>query len=249
MMSYKICVSIPIEDGNISRIEEIIAKVSIEKPALIEFRLDYLKDPNLLQSSFLQSLLALLPNHIRSILTLRNHSEGGLLMINEKKRIMFLKTMINSNPDYLDIELRSSSDTLQEVIKRAQEKDVKLIFSYHDFEKTPSFEETSQLIESYYNQLINNTQIKKELLSSCIFKFIFQADTFQDNITTLALSKEFSKRISLICFCMGSLGVLSRISCVKVNSPFTYASYKKKTAIGQINIGEMHQIFEFLFDR
>ena len=80
-----------------------------------------------------------------------------------------------------------------------------------------------------------------------IYKAKFTRLTFEDNIIPLRLCKEFSNSTQrLISFCMGSIGIFSRIMCVTVGSFLTYASLEEKTAPPQINIDKMRDIYHLL---
>ncbi|MFX1589330.1 MAG: type I 3-dehydroquinate dehydratase, partial [Promethearchaeota archaeon] len=78
-------------------------------------------------------------------------------------------------------------------------------------------------------------------------KLIFTAQKFEDNLIPLKLCKELShSNQKIISFCMGSLGIFSRLMCVLTGSFLTYASLEEKTASGQLNIRKMREIFGIL---
>ena len=151
-----------------------------------------------------------------------------------------IKTLIQAKPEYLDIEMRTDKQILDEIINLADQNNVKLIFSYHDFEKTPSFEQCLKIIQEA------STKIKN--IENVIIKIILTAQTFEDNFVPLKLCKELTqKNQQIICFCMGEEGIFSRISSVNFGSSFTYASVAESTAPGQINIESIRKIIDLLF--
>jgi 3-dehydroquinate dehydratase type I len=59
---------------------------------------------------------------------------------------------------------------------------------------------------------------------------------------------EKNKYKNVISFCMGELGIFSRIMCVIAGSFLTYASLEERTAPGQINIKNMRDFLQILSD-
>ena len=109
--------------------------------------------------------------------------------------------------------------------------------------ETMKFDETIKLIQNFSNKLNQELSLKPKKHQNYIYKVIFTAQSFEDNIIPLRLCKEFSNSThKLISFCMGTVGIFSRIMCVTVGSFLTYASLEEKTAPGQINIDKMRDI-------
>ena len=84
-------------------------------------------------------------------------------------------------------------------------------------------------------------------IKESIFKMIFTAQKFEDNLIPMKICRDLLERNkckSVISFCMGELGIFSRIMCVIAGSFLTYASLEERTAPGQINIRNMREILQ-----
>ena len=243
-MKYNICIPIPVKSANISEIKPILDKSIKKNPNLIELRFDYINNFQTLSLDFIKELMDIITSNIPVIFTFRDFSEGGQIKINQKERFKILEMLIEAKPDYIDIEINMNKNILYEFINLTSQKGVKIIYSYHNFEKTISFDETIKLIKNFGNKLIQEFSLKPKINQKNIYKVVFTAQTFEDNIIPLRLCKKFSNSTQkLISFCMGTIGIFSRIMCVTVGSFLTYASLEEKTAPGQINIDEMREIY------
>ena len=250
---FDICVTIPVRKGDFKDFEVILKQVLNLKPNLIEFRFDYIDEITKITPDFLENILKLTKPNILSIFTFRDSSEGGqydqFLPREEQTRVINL--LIEAQPEYVDIEMKSDMDSLREIIKMASDNEVKLIFSYHDFEKTPSYDLTSGILERFKDKLLDNHLIDFISFKQVIFKLIFTAQKFEDNLVPMKLCEDFTKREKdqgIISFCMGEQGIFSRVSSVKVGSFLTFASFEDATAPGQIKIELMRELHKLLFD-
>ncbi|MFX0140344.1 MAG: type I 3-dehydroquinate dehydratase [Candidatus Hodarchaeota archaeon] len=248
-MKYNLCIPIPIKYTRIKEVKPIINKAIKTEPKLIELRFDYIPDINTLSIDFLRELLNIIHPHATVIFTFRDSSEGGQIEIEQKDRFKILKMLIESEPDYLDIEMRTNKNILSEIINLTSQKGVKLIYSYHNFEKTLAYEEGIHLIQNFNEKLIQELSLEPKILQDNIYKLIFTAQQFEDNLIPLKLCKEFSNSNQrIISFCMGTLGIFSRITCVFAGSFLTYTSLEEQTAPGQIDIKKMREIYGLILN-
>ncbi|MFX1301793.1 MAG: type I 3-dehydroquinate dehydratase [Promethearchaeota archaeon] len=248
-MKYNLCIPIPIRYTRIKEVKPIINKVIKEEPNLIELRFDYISDIKTITIDFVKDLLNIIHPHAAVIFTFRDPLEGGQIEIEQDYRLKILKMFIESKPDYLDIEIRSDKNILSEILNLTSQKGVKLIYSYHNFEKTLTYEEGIHLVQNFNKKLNQELSLEPKNLKDNIYKIIFTAQNFEDNIIPLKLCKEFSNsNQKIISFCMGTLGVFSRITCVIAGSFFTYASLEEKTASGQIEIQKMREIYDLILN-
>lgn len=246
-MNEPICIAVPIRTANIENNKENIQLIKEEHPQYIEYRFDYIGNPDQITSELLELLIRLAD--VPVIFTLRRSLEGGHLEIDNSERLIILKKLIKANPQYLDIELGTSPDIIQEVIELCIEHNVKIIGSYHNFQKTEPFSEAERIIENFLVKLKVIVGDDKDMLiaDSFVFKLIFTATHFEDNLIPLRLCKKFSSQgYQIISFCMDELGIFSRIMCIKAGSLFTYAGHKDATAPGQLNITTMRSFFSFI---
>jgi 3-dehydroquinate dehydratase-1 len=106
-------------------------------------------------------------------------------------------------------------------VKRISSARTRIIVSYHNFLETPP----NEFLEKVYEEASNYGKV---------VKIVTAARNLDDNFRVLALYQKV-KTGKLLAFCMGNLGVVSRILCPLMGSPFTYASLRRgQTAPGQI---------------
>jgi len=244
-MKFNLCIPIPIKYTSIKEVKPIIDKAIKSKPNLIELRYDYISNIKTLSVDFVKALLNIIHPHAAVIFTLRDSAEGGLLKIHQKERFKILKMFIEAKPDYLDIEMNTDTNMLEEIVNLALQNEVKLIFSYHNFENTMTFDESIQLVQNFNKKLTQELSLNLKKLEDNVYKIIFTAQNFEDNLIPLKLCKELSNsNQKIISFCMGSLGQFSRIMCVLTGSFLTYTFLEENTAPGQINIKKMREIYD-----
>lgn len=158
----------------------------------------------------------------------RSAVEGGKLQ-DEGKRLDGLLEALELGADIIDIELGTKRvHTLIPVIRRK----AKCLLSFHDLQKTPSFEEMKRIVQK---------QLHAE---ADICKVVGTAHNFNDNLAILQLISAFPKD-KLVSFCMGPEGVMSRVLCPLVGGQFIYASIEKgrESAPGQLTVGSLSQIY------
>jgi 3-dehydroquinate dehydratase-1 len=248
-MKYKICVAIPIKSGNLDLNKQTIENTLRKNPDLIEFRFDYINDLKSITNSFLKELISIIPSEIPRIFTFRRKQEGGQSDLSKIERIDVLRRLIEVKPDYLDIEINSESEVLKNLINLAYDNKIRLIFSYHDFEKSITYDETAEILAKFNEKLNQELDIDLNKVSESIFKIILTARVFDDNLNVLNICKKLSQQDKkFVCFAMGEVGILSRILCVKFGSAWTYGSLKEKTAPGQIKIEKIREIHKLIFE-
>jgi 3-dehydroquinate dehydratase-1 len=248
-MKYKICVAIPIRSEDINLNKKIIETALDNCPDLIELRFDYINEAEFITLSFLKELMSIIPPKIPKIFTFRRKQEGGQYNLNTNERLDVLRLLIEVKPDYLDLEINSESEVLKSLIDLAYDNKVKLIFSYHDFEKSITYEETAEILDRFNEKLKRELIIDLYKINGSIFKIISTAQVFDDNVQVLNICKKLSRQDKkFVCFAMGEVGILSRILCVKFGSLWTYGSLDEKTAPGQIKIEKIREIHQLLFE-
>ena len=183
-----------------------------KSPDLIEFRFDYINEAKFITHSLLKELMATIPPKIPIIFTFRKKQEGGQYDLSTNERLDVLRHLIEIKPDYIDIEINSESEVLKNLIDLAYANKVKLIFSYHDFEKLVTYEETTEILHRFDEMLKNELFIDFNKINGSIFKIISTAHVFNDNIRVLNICKKLSQQDKkFVCFAMGEVGMFSRI--------------------------------------
>ncbi len=183
---------------------------------LVEIRFDHFAG---------SELSGLRKQNLRNVIfTLRNHKNGGHFIGDEDKRIHLLKSLLELNPGYLDIEFDLPARLIKWFIERKGK--TKIILSYHNFDNTPKNLQT-----------ICERMIK---FNPDVLKVVTSAGSIKDNITNLQLIERFGKEKKIVSHSMGERGEISRLLGAMYGNYFTFASGDDKiTAPGQISIEKL----------
>jgi 3-dehydroquinate dehydratase-1 len=226
-LASKVCISV--YGRSLSDLKERIREARLFDPAFIELRLDYLED----LSDVIKISKDLLGNEI---CTFRSRAEGGVTRISENRRLEILHSIISQvRPPLIDIEI-STLDTEPSLRNQVELAGAKLICSSHNFHSIESASKLRRLVQRAHKRN-----------SPYAIKIVRRAGTFDDNRRILSLYKEAEKIVpsKLIAFCAGPMGILSRINCISLGSPFTYVSLpNEKTAPGQLEVSTMQTLLE-----
>lgn len=214
---------------------ELSSKVNLARrlqPTYIELRIDHID--GITRPEVQDKLIRVIRGDIE-ILTVRRRSEGGKFSGSESERISLISKLIaRAEPRFVDVECRtllSHADKFETIMLNS--RTTRLIASYHSFNNCPS---TSKL----WSQV---KAIEKRFLNWLFaVKIVCMARQFGDNERILSLYQNKSKTF-LIAFCMGSLGIFSRVACVRLGSPLTYSSLPgEAVAPGQLDAISMNQL-------
>jgi 3-dehydroquinate dehydratase type I len=241
-MDYNICAVIPV--SSLDNVKTNIHEALRYNSNFIEYRFDYVRNIKNINSEFLRNLKALTFSNLPLIFTFRDSSEGGKQDINLDQKLSVMNELFKAQPEYIDIEMNSKNNLLRLVNELAVENDVKLIFSYHNFKNVKNLEESINLVKLFKVKL-EDLNFGNAILKDSVFKIIYTANAFGDNFIPLELCKYFkNQKKKIISFCMGDLGIFSRIFCLKVGAFLTYGSVEKTTAPGQIKIEELRKAID-----
>lgn len=204
---------IPIKGPSIEEAYQQISQ-ALSYADLVELYLDSFSQRDL------NSLKKLRANFsIPMIFTLRSRQQGSRDTQSEEERLEEMRKLASLKPEYLDIEYHVPTEFVKAIA--SQYPGIRLILSYHDFEKTPQ----------------DLTRIYEEMKKTPSF-FYKIAVTAQNSLDLLRLLcwKKASQDNKLIAISMGTYGEPSRILAPVVESPITYASIgdSLQTAPGQL---------------
>lgn len=158
-----------------------------------------------------------------TILTIRSNKEGGKWNGLEQNRLNLYRKLIPL-VDAVDIEL-ISDEILDDVVTLANENNVNVIISHHNFERTPD----SQFLENVIDNAINR--------GADIVKIATFIREEKDILTLQNLLAD--KDENLVIIGMGEKGIKTRTDFPKLGSKFTFVNVEQSTAPGQINLSEM----------
>lgn len=222
---------------------------------LVEWRVDFFEEAEDFgkisqTASLLQSILGNLP----LLFTFRTAREGGERAISFENYEGLLLHMAKSGcVDLIDVEVFRGYDKMQRKRKewkiadscnqpmrhliKELSKDVVVIGSYHDFEKTPSREEILRRL--FFMDKMNVAIPKMAVMPKEKEDVICLMET-----TLLANRLIVDKPI--ITMAMGSLGTVTRMAGEVFGSAVTFGCMGRESAPGQIEAEELHRAMKIL---
>src|SRR5579871_3041375 len=200
---------------------EMLEKASavVKETPFLEFRLDYLEKPLLalpkLKHFFEDNTAA------TAIATCRRAANGGKFSGNVAAEMEILSKAAGAGFHIVDLELESAEALKKGELQKLRDTGVALIVSYHDYSGTKDLEGIYKRIEPFAPDFA---------------KIVPTAKALVDNVTLMRFLERMSDQASIVGFCMGDAGVISRILGVRAGSAFTFASENpgEETAPGQI---------------
>lgn len=194
---------------------------------VIEVRLDMLNEISL------QPLIETIQAEL--LFTNRPTWEGGLYSGDEEERIGSLEEAIRLGCSYVDIELQAPEKSRDRLLRAKENTKARLLFSWHNFETTPSADQLSQTLK----QMADG--------GADIGKIITTAHDYHDVLRVLNLQEEAADiDFPLIAFCMGRAGIISRVATLELGGYMTYCAAEEgeATAPGQLSVLALRQIYK-----
>ena len=192
---------------------------------LLEWRLDVTREPEV------ESVLHQAPLPVIS--TVRSSDHGGRFHGTKEEQLQLLLRAAAAGSSYVDWEFRRGEDLPDELAGMRE----RVILSYHNFKETPP----DNMLESLFNEMA--------AIKAGVVKMVTLAQKMEDNHSLLNLIGQGKKRgVKVVAFCLGSLGRMSRVTCLLVGGAFTYAALERgaEAAPGQFTLAEMHRLLEML---
>lgn len=140
-----------------------------------------------------------------------------------------LMTAIVAGARYVDLEIEAPALIGKQIREACEEYGTSLIRSWHDFKATPPEVTLRSMAERCRTH------------GGEIIKLVTTANAPEDAQRVLWLYKIIPSRIPLIAFAMGEAGRDTRLECLRLGAPFTYASVSEaeETAPGQWTTEQM----------
>jgi len=150
-----------------------------------------------------------------------------------ESEMQLLETAINSGAAWVDIDIFLKGNYRSRLIELSRKNNVKVIFSFHDYEKTPSIDELKNHIELGFQNAADVVKI------ACF------ANSYSDTARILSL---YNDSRPIIALSMGEKGKISRTLALVYGAPFTFGYPKNisNTAPGQLSIKELYESVEVL---
>lgn len=172
------------------------------------------------------------------LFTFRTKQEGGEIAFSDEQYFGLYKTVIeNGAIDLLDIELFMDETLVQQTIKLAHEKEIKIVMCNHDFDKTPSKDEIVSRLSSMQEK------------NADICKIAVMPQSSNDVLTLLEATNEMKTNHAdrpIVTMSMGQLGMVSRMCGEVFGSAMTFGAAKKASAPGQVPVGELREVLKTL---
>lgn len=207
----KACVVVT--DSNVNRAISIIEKFEIAeiRMDICQFRTQYYKE------------IFSLPT--KMIATYREVDSDNA----SNHKMECLKKALECGAKFIDIELELNAKQRDDLLRYAHGYKAQVIFSHHDFDKTPKIEALKDKIALARS------------LGAHIVKIATKVNFRDDCLTIFNLYKGEE---NLIAFGMGEEAKFTRAASLYLGAPFTYVHYlsNNKTAEGQLSYKEFEAI-------
>ena len=229
----KICV--PVVETTTEKIIQQIQE--LQNCDLIELRIDFYENIHDLKQVHELLLQVRQQTNLPLLLTYRSLKEGGHIQLSDQEYLSLVQTACQSGCiDIVDIELESGNMLVYQLVEIAHQNHVKVLMSYHDFEKTPTVLEMKERLE------------KMEIMGAEICKIAVMPFSYKDVIQLLNTTMEMSQRLTrpLVTMSMGKIGKITRIVGELVGSSITFASVGQSSAPGQLTLEDMQTLLEVI---
>ena len=232
--SPKICA--PVVEVTQEDILEEGEKLALSKGVdLIEWRIDFYDESSDI-SKILQtaSLLRTVVGKKPLLATFRTKNEGGNKEIEESAyKDMLIAISESGDIDMVDIEVYFMDEKNTKDIVKSLKKNVVVVGSYHDFDKTPDKEDIVGRLR------------KMQDLGADIPKIAVMPQSTEDLLALLSATEEMRRCYAdrpVITMSMAGTGVLSRMCGEVFGSALTFGAAGKVSAPGQIDVEELRTV-------
>ncbi|WP_151982483.1 type I 3-dehydroquinate dehydratase [Acinetobacter guerrae] len=167
--------------------------------------------------------------------TIRTANEGGKLKLTDQEyEKIYGEYLKKPFMQLLDIEMFRDQAAVAKLTKLAHQKNVLVVMSNHDFDKTPSEQE------------IVSRLLKQDQMGADILKIAVMPKSKQDVFTlmnaTLKVSEQSKK--PLLTMSMGRLGTISRIATANMGGSLSFGMIGEASAPGQIDVTQLKQFLK-----
>lgn len=212
------------------------AKMMVSCPVdIVEWRLDWFEGScdTCLCSNLSQEIRAAIGG-APLLMTFRTKDEGGERKLNGRDYEDFYTALIDQScADLIDAELFKGNEIFSRLVEKAHSKNIKVIGSSHDFEKTP---EKAQIIARL---------CKMQDLGADILKISVMPQNRSDVIALMDATRQMYEEYAtqpLITISMGPLGLASRLVGETYGSAATFGAAAAASAPGQISVDDLETV-------
>ena len=222
----------PLVGRTVERLLAETAVVAAKKPDLLEWRVDFFEG-----IADTQLVVAVLGRIKRAsgglplIFTRRSMREGGeRIPLTEGEVISLYRAVCQTgHVDLVDFEMGNHPADVLEMRELTQARGIKLILSFHDFDRTPPVEVLLQRFA------------QAEALGADVAKIAVMPQGMDDVLTLLSATLLSSKalKIPVVSMSMGRFGAVTRLCGWAFGSAMTFAVGESSSAPGQLAIEDV----------
>jgi len=238
--SGKPCVCVPVMGREKEAIVEEIIALTKSPVDIIEWRVDAFHE--YLNFNEVREILRVVAPYLSEkifLYTFRTKLQGGLGDVTSEQLDDIHDIAAESGVvDLLDLEFFAEEFPVIKIL-RLQEKGIKIVASHHDFEETPKHDVMKMLLE---RMCAGNADI---------VKIAVMPQNEEDVLRLLSVTNEFYKEnpdTPIISMSMGKYGMISRLCGETFGSCVTFAANKESSAPGQMSMGKVIEIIDFLHE-
>jgi 3-dehydroquinate dehydratase-1 len=171
------------------------------------------------------------------LFTYRSIKEGGKGRFSSEDIYALLHYIVSQKQiDMIDIEFSLPKEICNLLIDYAKQKQIITVLSSHNFTKTPKL----KVLEKQFEKMSE--------LNATIIKIATMANFGEDVLNLMVATQKFTDRSKrrVITMAMGKLGTISRLTGSITNSSYTFASFHKASAPGQLSYQQTKEFLEKL---
>ncbi len=231
----KICV--PLCGRNIVEIQQEITELEHATYDIVEWRMDFCDKNDLV--TYVYNIRQRLGN-IPLLATCRTYNEGGNAQVDDETYFQINQKILDTHCiDCIDVEAYRDPCIVEQLTEYAHDLGVKVIMSYHDFYKTPK-----------YDEIIARLSFMEEKHAD-ICKIAVMPRCSEDVLTLLQATNDASQKLHcpLVTMSMSQLGLISRLSGEIFGSCLTFGCVAKASAPGQISSNQLKEILDVIHSR
>ncbi len=208
---------------------------------LVEWRVDHYKDVEDIEKvKEIFSKLRETDKDLPILFTFRSAKEGGEKEVSTEYYAKLNKNIAETGMvDLIDVELFTGDDVVIDIVDYAHEKNIKVVMSNHDFDKTPNKEEIIKRL------------CRMQELNADLPKIAVMPQSTTDVLTLLCATDDMVTKYAtrpIITMSMAGLGVISRIAGETFGSALTFGAAKVASAPGQVEVSELHKILKLMHE-
>ncbi|MCD7717552.1 MAG: type I 3-dehydroquinate dehydratase [Lachnospiraceae bacterium] len=223
----KICV--PVTACGLQELEKQVKNIRTVPCDMVELRADFFEGDPIEELTALREALPDLP----ILFTFRTKKEGGEREITPEDYAALNRQAAENQADLVDLEYNRGEDFISGLCYELHENGVKVVMSFHDFEKTPAPDKITGLLTRM--QQLGADITKAAVMPRCEY----------DVLSLMTAAVEMKERLvdrPYIMMSMGALGGITRLAGTLTGSSVTFASAGAVSAPGQMDAAFVAQV-------